>query len=51
MTVKELIEMLQTYAIADSANLNIHAVDENYFPLDSIETDIDENGDRVVVIY
>ena len=50
MTVKELIEMLQTYAIADSVNLDIQVVDVNFFPIDSIDIDMDENGDRVVVI-
>lgn len=51
MTVKELIELLQTYVIADSKYADAQVTNESEFSFDSVETDIDENGDRIVVIY
>ncbi len=51
MTVKELIDLLQTCVIADSKYADARVTNESEFTLDNVDTDIDENGDRIVVIY
>ncbi len=50
MTLWELLEMLKAYKANNPALLEAQVVDLNFFSFDSVDLDVDENGDTVVVI-
>ncbi len=50
MTVKELLELLNAYVLSNLVDLNDRVVNPHFFEFNSVDVDVDENGDTGVVI-